>query len=195
MIRGGIPTSIVRLANTASTTSSLTGQTGRKVERVPPPTLSAGRASETEAQAGFSLLEIVCVVAIIALLAAVILPALPRGTSYARLEAYAIETATLLKQDRYAAMRRGTRIGTEISAAARTVRSGVTGRAVQLPNDIAVQALLARRCDQRAAGRTIDFFPSGRSCGGTIELTRLGKGFQVRVNWLTGGIELVPIQL
>ena len=163
------------------------------MEPVPPPTLSAGRTDDP--RAGFTLLEVVCVVAIIALLAAVILPALPRGTSYARLEAYAIETATLLKQDRYAAMRRGTRVGTEISAAARTVRSGVTGRAVRLPNDIAVEALLAKRCDQRAAGRTIDFFPSGRSCGGTIELTRLGKGFQVRVNWLTGGIELVPIQL
>ena len=68
------------------------------------------------AQAGFTLLEVVCVVAIVALLAAVILPALPRGTSYARLEAYAIETATLLKQDRYAAMRRRARVATEISA-------------------------------------------------------------------------------
>jgi general secretion pathway protein H len=163
------------------------------VERVPPPTSSAGRIDQEDPQAGFSLLEIVCVVAIIALLAAVILPALPRGTSYTRLEAYAIETATLLKQDRYAAMRRGTRVGTEISAAARTVRSGVTGRAVHLPNDVAVEALLAKRCDQRAAGRSIDFFPSGRSCGGTIEMTRLGKGFQIRVNWLTGGVELGPI--
>ena len=153
------------------------------------------RQSATAAtQAGFTLLEVVCVVAIIALLAAVILPALPRGTSYARLEAYAIETATLLKQDRFAAMRKRTRIATEISAATRTFRSGVTGRAVRLPNDIAVEALLAKRCDDRAAGRTIDFFPSGRSCGGTIALTRLGKGFQVRVNWLTGGIELVPVQ-
>src|ERR1043166_460011 len=191
---------IGRPASTGPSTSSLTDRTGRKVERGPPPTLSAGRAEQRVsrfriAQAGFTLLEVVCVVAIVALLAAVILPALPRGTSYARLEAYAIETATLLKQDRYAAMRRGARVATEISAAARTVRSGVTGRAVRLPNDIAVEALLAKRCDQRAAGRTIDFFPSGRSCGGTIELTRLGKGFQVRVNWLTGGIELVPIQL
>jgi general secretion pathway protein H len=153
------------------------------------------RVRGTGGQAGFTLLEIVCVLAIIALLAAVILPALPRGTSYARLEAYAIETATLLKQDRYAAMRRRSRVATEISAPARTFRSGATGRAVRLPDDVAVEALLAKRCDDRAAGRTIDFFPSGRSCGGTIELTRLGKGFQVRVNWLTGGIELVPVQL
>jgi len=164
------------------------------VERVPPPTSSAGRADTTTSQSGFTLLEVVCVVAIIALLAAVILPALPRGTSYARLEAYAIETATLLKQDRYAAMRQRKRVATEISAVARMFRSGVSGRTVQLPNDIAVEALLAKRCDQRAAGRTIDFFASGRSCGGTIALTRLGKGFQIRVNWLTGGVELVPIQ-
>ena len=168
---------------------------GRKVEPVRRPTSSAGRAERLAAQAGFTLLEIVCVVAIIALLAAVILPALPRGTSFARLEAYAIETATLLKQDRYAAMRRRARVATEINAPTRTFRSAVSGHAVRLPNDIAVEALLAKRCDERAAGRTIDFFPSGRSCGGTIELTRLGRGFQVRVNWLTGGIELVPIQL
>ena len=148
-----------------------------------------------KASDGFTLLEVVCVVAIIAMLAAVILPALPRGTTQARLEAYAIEAATLLKQDRYAAIRRHARVATEISAPTRMIRSGVTGRALRLPDDIAVEALLAKRCDQRAAGRTIDFFPSGRSCGGTIELTRLGKGFQIRVNWLTGGIELVPVQL
>ncbi|HEV3395529.1 MAG TPA: prepilin-type N-terminal cleavage/methylation domain-containing protein [Xanthobacteraceae bacterium] len=153
------------------------------------------RQSIVSAQDGFTLIEIVCVLAIVALLAAVILPAIPRGTSYARLEAFAIETATLLKQDRYAAMRRRTRVATEISASSRTFRSGFSGRAVRLPNDVAVEALLAQRCDQRAAGRTIDFFASGRSCGGTIELTRLGKGFQIRVNWLTGGVELVPIQL
>jgi len=42
-------------------------------------------------------------------------------------------------------------------------------------------------------GRTfINFFGSGMSCGGTIELTRLGAGYQVRVNWLTGGVEVVP---
>src|SRR5262249_43980115 len=149
-IPGVSPTSIGRPASTALMTSSATDPMGRKVEPVRRPTSSAGRAERLAAQAGFTLLEIVCVVAIIALLAAVILPALPRGTSFARLEAYAIETATLLKQDRYAAMRRRARVATEISATARTFRSGVTGRAVQLPNDIAVEALLARPCAERA---------------------------------------------
>jgi general secretion pathway protein H len=30
------------------------------------------------------------------------------------------------------------------------------------------------------------------SCGGTIVLSRLGAVYEIRVNWLTGGIEIVP---
>ena len=58
-------------------------------------------------EAGFTLLEVVCVLAIVGLLAAVLLPNIPRQTSRPRLEAYAIETAALLKSDRNAAIRRG----------------------------------------------------------------------------------------
>jgi general secretion pathway protein H len=153
----------------------------------------AGPNETSSAEDGFTLLEIVCVVAIIAMLAAIILPAIPRGTSLARLEAYAIETATLLKTDRDAAIRRRIEIATEVSALSRAVRSGATGRVVRVPGDVVFEALLASRCNQRAAGTTINFFGSGMSCGGTIALTRRGSGFQVRVNWLTGGVEVVPV--
>jgi general secretion pathway protein H len=51
---------------------------------------------------------------------------------------------------------------------------------------------LARRCNQRVAGPTIRFFPSGMSCGGVLLLTRLDVGYEVRVNWLTGGVDVVP---
>jgi general secretion pathway protein H len=153
----------------------------------------AGRSDRSSSQDGFTLLEVVCVVAIIAMLAAILLPAIPRGTSQARLEAYAIQTATLLKADRAAAIRRRTEIATEINALSRAVRSGASGRVLRVPDDVVFEALLASRCNQRASGTTIRFFGSGMSCGGTIALTRLGAGYQVRVNWLTGGIEIVPV--
>ena len=83
-------------------------------------------------------------------------------------------------------------IVTEIDAPQRIVRSGATGRVIRVPDDVAFDALLAARCNQRPAGQTIRFFASGMSCGGAIALTRLGVGYEIRVNWLTGGVEVVP---
>lgn len=159
------------------------------------PTLPAVRAKRGKAEQGFALIEILCVLAIIGLLAAIILPAIPRATTRAKLESYAVETAALLKADRNAALRRQIQVTTQIDAAARSIRSGVTGRIIRLPNDISIDALLASRCADRNAGRSIDFFPSGMSCGGTIALTRPGMGYEVRVNWLTGGVDIVPQKL
>jgi general secretion pathway protein H len=153
-------------------------------------TLPAGRADDEAGEAGFTLLEVVCVVAILSTLAAILLPSLPRGTSRARLESYAVEIASLLKADRNGAVRRRIQVATEINPVMRTVRSGVTGRMVVIPRDVDFEATLARRCNQRPAGPTIRFFSSGMSCGGVIVLTRLGIGYEIRVNWLTGGVAL-----
>ena len=162
------------------------------MEQAQRPTSQAGPAEAAGAEDGFTLLEVVCVVAIISIIAALILPAIPRGTPRARIEAYALETASLLKADRIAAMRRGIEVATEVDAGARSVRSGVNGRTVQLPGDVVFEAALAARCGERRAGTTISFFASGMSCGGTIALTRQGVGYQIRVNWLTGGVDIVP---
>jgi general secretion pathway protein H len=159
------------------------------------PTLSAARAEDICDARGFALIEILCVLAIIGLLAAIILPAVPRTTTRARLESYAVETAALLKADRNAALRRQVRVATQVDAEGRSIRSGVTGRTVHLPGDVVVQAMLASHCADRATGRSIDFFPSGMSCGGVIALARPGMGYEVRVNWLTGGVEIVSQKL
>jgi general secretion pathway protein H len=144
---------------------------------------------------GFALIEMLCVLAIIGLLAAIILPAIPRATSRAKLESYAVETAALLKADRTAALRRQIQVATQVDAETRSIRSGVTGRVIRFPADVSLDAYLASRCADRNAGRSIDFFPSGMSCGGTIALARPGMGYEVRVNWLTGGVEIVPKKL
>jgi general secretion pathway protein H len=155
--------------------------------------VALARISRTgSAEAGFTLLEMVCVIAIVAILAAIVIPALPRGTSRARRESYAVETAAMLKADRNAAIRNRTQVVTEVDAPQRIIRSGATGRVIRVPDDVVFDALLAARCNQRLAGETIQFFASGMSCGGTIALTRLGVGYEIRVNWLTGGIEVVP---
>jgi general secretion pathway protein H len=159
------------------------------------PTLRAARTEHDSSEQGFALIEILCVLAIIGLLVAIILPAIPRATSRAKLESYAVQTAALLKSDRNAALRRRIQVATQIDAAARSIRSGATGRTIRLPDDVSLQAMLASRCADHNAGRSIDFFPSGMSCGGVIALARPGMGFEVRVNWLTGGVDIVPQKL
>jgi general secretion pathway protein H len=145
-------------------------------------------------EAGLTLLEMVCVLAIVGLLAALALPHFPAGTTRERLEGYALETAALLKGDRNAAVRTGSSVATTLNALTRTARSGATGVTMQLPNDVVFDAILAKRCGDRRVGTTIDFFPSGMSCGGTIAISRQGFGFQIRVNWLTGGVEVVSVE-
>jgi general secretion pathway protein H len=158
-------------------------------------TLRAGHVDDLlSEQGGFTLLEVICVLAIIAMLAAILLPAIPRGTSRPQLEGYALQAAALLNADHNAAWRQRTEIATVIDAPLRTIRSGANGRVVRLPSDVTVEAILAARCNHRPAGATIRHFASGMSCGGVIALTRLGSGFQVRVSWLTGGVEVVPIK-
>jgi general secretion pathway protein H len=140
---------------------------------------------------GFTLLEMVCVLALIAMMAAVLLPFIPRNTSRARLQGYVLQTAALLKEDRNAAIRRGTGVATLVDAESRLIRSGATADMIRIPDDVHFEALLPRTCNQREALSTIRFFASGMSCGGAVALTRADVGYEVRVNWLTGRIEIV----
>jgi len=141
---------------------------------------------------GFTLIEMVCVLAVIALLAAIALPRLPQGTTRQQLEGYTIEVATLLKSERLAAIRERRQVTTDIDARGRVLRGGASGRLVRLPEDVVFDALLPDRCNQRPAFSSISFFASGMSCGGTIALTRFGIGYEIRVNWLTGGVDVAP---
>src|SRR5215475_14163653 len=138
---------------------------------------------------GFTLLEMVCVIALVAMVATVLLPFVPRHTSRARLQAYALEAATLLKADRNAAIRSGADVSTQVDAPSRAIRSGATSRTIRIPDDVRFDALLPRTCQQRAVLSTISFFADGMSCGGAITLARLDVAYEIRVNWLAGRIE------
>ena len=166
----------------------------KKVEPVRQAMSPIGPDDSSAGEQGFTLLEVVCVVAILAMILALLPPTLSRGTSRAKLESYAVAAATLLKADRTAALRRFSLVATEVDAKSRLMRSGATGRVLRIPQDVEFDTLLAAVCNKAAVGPAIQFFPSGMSCGGVIALTRLDYGYEIRVNWLTGGVEIVALK-
>lgn len=154
--------------------------------------MSRGRAKAGGGEAGFTLLEVVCALAIVAALATLALPRLAPGTSRAKLESLAVEAAALLKADRAAAIRRGVPVATAVDTAGRRITSGSAGRVVRVPGDVQMDTVLPTTCDGRPARASVEFFPSGLSCGGVVAMLKGGAGYEVRVNWLTGGVEIVP---
>src|ERR1700750_2352260 len=117
---------IAHRASTALTTSSPTAPTARKAAAGWPPTFRSKTCMQrmsNAAEQGFTLLEMVCVLAIIALLAAVLMPFIPHETSRSRLQAYALQAATLLKTDRDAAISRHVSVATLVDATGRAIRS------------------------------------------------------------------------
>jgi general secretion pathway protein H len=127
----------------------------------------------------------------VAALVAIAMPRLPTSTSRPILQGYAVEIAALLKRDRSFALMRHASIDAVIQAEERIVRSGSSNRYVRVPDDVAFDSLLPDHCNGRPALSSISFFSSGMSCGGTIRLTRLDSAYEVRVNWLTGAIDIV----
>jgi general secretion pathway protein H len=140
---------------------------------------------------GFTLLEMVCVLALIAIMAAVLLPFYSSHTTRSRLQGYVLQTAALLKEDRNAAIRRGTGVATLVDTGSRVIRSGASSDMIRIPDDVRFETLLPRTCNHREALSTIRFFASGMSCGGAVTLARENVDYEVRVNWLTGRVEIV----
>ena len=122
-----------------------------------------------------------------------LLPFIPRDTSRSRLQAYALQAAALLKADRNAAI-----VGADQRRdAGRCGERARSARARRRQRSAFPTMCVSMRCCRRPASsgrrcRPSASFANGMSCGGTIALTRLDAGYEIRVNWLTGRVEIVP---
>ena len=97
------------------------------------------------------------------------------------------------RSDRNAALRRQRQMATMIDArhASCSIRRNRPGYTLPATSPLTRSSL--RGAITYLAGSSIAFFPTGMSCGGVVTLSRLGIGYEVRVNWLTGGVEVVPL--
>jgi general secretion pathway protein H len=124
--------------------------------------------SSADRTAGFTLIEVVAVMLIVALVASLVIT-MPHGTGRASLKAVTLETATLLRRERVGAILGG-RARRVSLAGDRRVLVGDSGDTVAIPPDVAVDlfanfvlGLLVRKLEHGAGRRAIRFKANDRA--------------------------------
>jgi general secretion pathway protein H len=151
--------------------------------------LPASRSWNADRAAGFTLIEVVAVMFIIALVTALVVTKIP-GTGRAGLKAVTLQTASLLRRERLGAILTGR--DREVSLdGGRRILVGDDGDVVALPRDVALDVL---GIDALWSGRqaVVRFHPDGASTGAVLKLSREKAEYEIRVNWYTGGVAIGP---
>lgn len=133
---------------------------------------SAGRALSDELrtvggkrEAGFTLLEIILVIAIIALVAALVAPRLNRGLGGVKTRTAASTIAATMKRAKGLALRARSKCTVNFTDSNRMLvgcaGSRTEAREIRLDEGVQVDS---------DNGRSVDFFPGGSSSGGSFEV-------------------------
>lgn len=139
---------------------------------------------------GFTLLELLAVLVILALVAAFVVPSLGRSTG-TELEAATRTLAAGLRQARSDAVNRNREAALTLDVEKREFRLTGDERVHELPESIRLELFTARselESEQRGA---IRFFSDGGSTGGRITISNDAGRRLVDVDWLTGRVRVM----
>ena len=139
---------------------------------------------------GFTLLELIAVLAILALATALIPPMLSSGKDKADLKMAVREIAASLRETRSIAMASDRSQALMVDVDHGLFRAGGSERAHAVAPGIRLSLLtVAQERVERGIG-SIRFFPDGSSTGGRLTLTQGDRRSDVLVDWLSGRISV-----
>ena len=133
---------------------------------------------------GFSLIEMLAALAIVALATALVMPLAMRPSDALRLDAAAQDLVAALRLTRAAAIAHNADAALTIDVEGRTFESPAVP-ARSLPADLKVKLKIAEpeRANSHGGFR---FFPDGSSTGGDMALVLHGREVKICVDWLSG---------
>lgn len=139
---------------------------------------------------GMVLLDVVLAVAILSLAAAVLLPRPRAGLTDIELRAEAARIAAQFRQARATAIR--SRTPADIVVDVRDARVGLAGEETQtiVRSGIVLDWRTSNLCPVVGGMRALRFLVDGRSCGGVLTLGSNGRSVELRIDWLTGRVEM-----
>jgi general secretion pathway protein H len=139
---------------------------------------------------GFTLFEVMIVLVLMALIAAVSAPLLSKGLGRAEAKGSAQDVAAALRRARSEAVVRNAEVVLTVDVNQRSLRiDGVETRS--LPAKLQIELFTAQTEQISDDSGNIRFFPDGSSTGGEIVLADGRSKFHVQVDWLTGRVSVI----
>lgn len=136
---------------------------------------------------GFTLLEMILVLVIAAVLAAVALPNLQPAIAAMQLRAATQDVASALRHSRGQALSQGREVEFVLNVDKHFYRVAGRHKAYALPESVKLGLFTADFLMSDGQG-SIVFYADGSASGGRVSLASGGKTRLVDVNWLTGAV-------
>ena len=140
--------------------------------------------SRTEAEAGFTLLELLVVLVIVALAATAVMSIGRSSLESARVRSFLIEAEAMFRDARTTAISTHAQTAVMIDSKARRLSMSDGSRMLELPKGVTLDAKVA--VPKEGGLPSVRFFPSGASSGGQLTFNFRGRNYALRINWLTG---------
>jgi general secretion pathway protein H len=138
-------------------------------------------------QAGFTLIELVAVVALIGIALSVISLSFSKSMSSAQIRAASTDLVAALRYTRGQAIVKGKQAALDIDMQNNTYQA--PGKPLmKLPKDMHMTLLTADSEQTGASSGRIRFFADGASTGGHVSIYAGQREWRVNVSWLTGQV-------
>lgn len=141
-----------------------------------------GRAETT---AGFTLVEMLVVLAIMAVVAAIAAPGIAKNYRTKNLDTLTSEITTRLRLSRTSAVATAKPKQIVLDPRAGSIRFGERDT-LSLPEDVEMTVITGKETIAADRQAILTFLPDGSASGLEIDLQRKGQTARIEVNWLTG---------
>lgn len=150
------------------------------------------RTSPTDRQAGFTLVEMLAVLVILALAATAVVQGGRSSIESANVRAFLIEAEAMMRAARTTAIETMSQQDVILDPEGRQLAYPSTGKVLKVPPGVSLDGKLASvpGSGAGAGGYVIRFYPAGNSSGATLPFRYRGQTYELRVIWLTGQVDV-----
>jgi general secretion pathway protein H len=160
------------------------------------PTITHPFSRAASRSRGFTMLEMIAVLLVIALAAALAPAVLSSGVSTTQHRAAAREVAQMLRLARTEAVAKRVDVGVDFDLEQRTLQMprATNKRVTKIPEGIEIKLTTTAVETKNEKQASVRFYPDGGATGGRVTLKVREREFRIDIDWLTGRVSIDEAQ-